>query len=123
MITAASRNRKSALFGSDYIRTDRDNEYLIVSRVTHLLQNALEKGDRLAEIKAVHTNTELWIAFATDISSTENKLPHKLKIDLLSLAVFSIRHGHNVLSKNASIEPLLDINRQIMKGLRGKVNK
>ena len=116
--------RKSRVeFGSDYVRTDRDNEYMVVSRVTRLLQNAVDSGDRLAEIRAAHSNNELWIALAADLASPGNALPDKLKASLISLAMFSIRHGRKVLNENASVGPLLEINMRIMKGLRGEVQE
>ena len=108
-------------FGSDHVRTDRDNEYMVVSRVTRLLQDAVDSGDRFAEIRATHANNELWIALAADLASPGNALPDQLKASLISLAMFSIRHGHKVLAENASIAPLLEINIRIMKGLRGEV--
>lgn len=108
-------------FGSDYVRTDRDNEYTVVSRVTRMLQNAVDDGDRWAEIRATHANNELWTALAADLASPGNALPDQLKANLISLAMFSIRHGHKVLAEDASISPLIDINMRIMKGLRGEV--
>lgn len=122
-MNSASFLKPRAQFGSDYVRTDRDNEYTVVSRVTRLLQNALDSGDDLAAIRATHANNELWIALAADLASPGNALPDELKAGLISLAMFSIRHGHKVLAENASIDPLIDINMQIMKGLRGEVQE
>ena len=122
MNSAPFRNPR-AQFGSDYVRTDRDNEYMVVSRVTRLLQNAVDSGDRLAEIRATHANNELWIALAADLASSGNALPDQLKASLISLAMFSIRHGRKVLNENASVGPLLEINMRIMKGLRGEVQE
>lgn len=110
-------------FGADHMRSDRDNEYMIVSRVTRLLQGALETGDVNDIIRAGHANTELWIALASDLASSGNTLPDQLKANLISLAIFSIKHGHRVLSEDASLQPLLDINLHIMKGLRGEVQR
>lgn len=107
-------------FGSNHIRTDRDNEYLAVSRVTRMLQSAQESGNGNETIRATHANSELWIALAADLATTGNMLPDQLKANLISLAIFSIKHGHRVLHEDASLEPLLDINLHIMKGLRGE---
>ena len=122
-MNSAQFRKPRAEFGSDYVRTDRDNEYMVVSRVTRLLQNAVDSGDRWSEIHATHSKNELWTALAADLASPGNALPDQLKANLISLAMFSIRHGHKVLVENASIAPLLDINIRIMKGLRGEVQE
>ena len=89
-MSAASFRKSQAEFGADYVRTDRDNEYMVVSRVTRMLQNARDHGDQFAIIRAVHTNTELWTALAADLASPGNALPDQLKAGLISLAIFSI---------------------------------
>ena len=122
-MNSASFRKTQGEFGSDYIRTDRDNEYMVISRVTRMLQNAVVSVDRMAEIHAAHANNELWTALAADLASSGNALPDQLKANLISLAIFSVRHGRKVLSENASIEPLLEINLRIMKGLRGEVQE
>jgi flagellar protein FlaF len=122
-VSAASFRKSQAEFGADYVRTDRDNEYMVVSRVTRMLQNARDHGDQFAIIRAVHTNTELWTALAADLASPGNALPDQLKAGLISLAIFSVQHGRKVMADNASIEPLLEINMRIMKGLRGEVQE
>lgn len=107
-------------FGSEQLRTDRDNEYLVVSRVTGLIQAALDATDRNKKIYAAQINNELWIFLADSLISPGNALPDDLKANLLSLAIFSTRHGQRVMLENASLEPLLYINRHIMKGLRDR---
>ena len=122
-MNSAPFRKSRAEFGSDYVRTDRDNEYMVVSRVTRLLQNAVDSGDRWSEIHATHSNNELWTALAADLASPGNALPDQLKANLISLAMFSMRDGDLVLVENASIAPLLEINIRIMKGLRGEVQE
>lgn len=108
-------------YGSNAIRTDRDNEYAIFSRVTRMLREADNDCRTPESIVAVHKNNELWTILATDLSSPENGLPDEIKAGLLSLAGFSVRHGRAVLNGKAKIKPLIDINISIMKGLRGEV--
>ena len=109
----------AAGFGSDIVRTDRDNEYDAFSRVTSMLQRAQNSSDRRSEIAAVDRNNQLWTILATDLSLADNKLSDELRAGLLSLASFALRHGHRVLLGQAKIDPLIDINQRIMKGLRG----
>lgn len=74
-MNSAPFRKSRAEFGSDYVRTDRDNEYMVVSRVTRLLQNAVDSGDRWVEIRATHSNNELWTALAADLASPGTPCP------------------------------------------------
>ena len=53
----------------------------------------------------------------TDCASTGNGLPEALRAQVMSVAIWVTRHSSNVLRENASIEPLIDVNRTIMEGL------
>ncbi len=103
-------------FMSEHIQTERDIEYDAFSRVSHALQNA--QPDSTALTAAVHMNTELWTLLANDLASPGNELPDQLKARLISLAIFSIRHGYRTLAGDASVGILIEINRSIMAGLR-----
>ncbi|MDQ7777598.1 flagellar biosynthesis regulator FlaF [Paracoccus aminovorans] len=120
-MTFASLKNQSAKFGSQHIRTERDQEYLAFSRITRQLQQALNTGERRAMIQAAYANNQLWTVLAADLAQPANALPEQVKAGLLSLAIFSIKRGQKVLSENASAEPLIEINLKIMKGLRGEV--
>lgn len=117
---AISPNRRGG-YGVDALRTERDTEYDAFSRITFAMRNAAGGTDAQEIIRAVHRNTELWTILATDLAQAGNALADELKARLLSLAQFSIRHGHAVLNGAANIDVLVDINIAIMKGLRGEV--
>lgn len=103
------------------VRTHRDAEYDVLSRVTRLLRQAELSGNRSETIAAVDKNNQLWTLWATDLADPGNGLPADLKAGLLSLAGFGLRQGHAVLARGANLRPLIDINLSIMKGLRGEV--
>lgn len=119
MNLAPLKSRKAA-FGSQHLRTARDNEYLAFSRITRQLQQAMESDDPRAVIEATYANNQLWTILAADLTHPANNLSEATKAGLLSLAIFSIKQGQRVLSENASAEALIDINIKIMKGLRGE---
>lgn len=105
-------------------RTDRGLEYKIFARVTHKLKS-LDESDksRFPELAAVVSeNSRLWGALATDLMSDANQLSPDLKARLISLAMFVSRHTLAVLAGRESVEPLIDINTSIMRGLRGNGN-
>ena len=106
-------------FGSEQVRTARGMEYDAFSRVTRQLQRALARQDSPAV--AAGANAQLWTVLASDLAEEDNALPAELRAGLLSLAIFSLRHGRAVMAQGASPQPLIDINLHVMKGLRGEV--
>lgn len=106
-------------YGINAVRTARDAEYDIFSRVTRMLREADTRAEQIA---ATYKNNELWTLLASDLANPENALPDELKANLISLAIFSIRHGSSVMQGEALVQPLIDINMSMMKGLRGSVD-
>jgi flagellar biosynthesis activator protein FlaF len=100
----------------------RRTEYRVFAQVTHRLARAAEGGPRafprLAE--ALHENLGLWNVLAIDLADPRNALPQGLRAELLSLAVFTVRHTACVLERKGDPHVLIDINSAIMRGLRGE---
>ena len=107
-------------YGAQTIRTDRDTEYDVISRVTRMLRQAGDDGLSPDATMAIHKNNELWALLAGDLAHPGNTLPDEIKAGLLSLAGFALRHGQVVLGGGGSIKPLVDINLSVMRGLRGE---
>lgn len=106
--------------GTTAIRTPRDVEYDAFSRITAALKNAQANSDTVIRVAAVHQNSTLWNTLLADLSSPGNALPSGLRGDLISLALFSVRHGLKVMSDGADIAALIDVNLSVMRGLRGE---
>ena len=75
--------RAGSPFSTKQIRTDRDNEYDAFARVTRRLKVADVAGRGAVACEAVHMNTQLWSALATDLALPDNALPDALKAQLL----------------------------------------
>lgn len=105
------------------VRTDRGTEYAAFARVTSSLKSVDEQDKSAfpALAEAVFDNQRLWGLLARDLSGDANALPIELRAQLLSLAEFVRKHSYAVLGGRASVEPLVDINTSIMRGLRGAV--
>ena len=101
-------------------RTPRSVEYEAVARITHRIRLAQQEGERgiPALVEALHVNRKLWTIFAADVADADNTLPSNLKADLFSLAEFTRHHTSKVLARQAPVEPLLEVNTAIMRGLR-----
>ena len=83
------------------------------------MQQAINLSDHALLIEAVNTNVSLWTTLASDLAQPGNRLPNRLKADLLSLAIYSIKCSHRTLLAASQADILIDINKCIMRGLRG----
>lgn len=101
-------------------RTPRRIEYEALARMSSQLRGAADSGPAgfgaLAE--AVHDNRKLWSVFALHAASSGNPLPEGLKANILYLAEFTRQHSSKVLARRAGVDPLLDVNAAVMRGLR-----
>ena len=101
-------------------KTPGKMEYDVVARVTFKLKEAAKRGKRgfpqLAE--AIHENRAMWTIFATDVASDGNELPQELRAQIFYLAEFTQHHSAKVLSGDANVRPLLEVNAPILRGLR-----
>ncbi|MCW9042520.1 MAG: flagellar biosynthesis regulator FlaF [Pseudopelagicola sp.] len=99
----------------------RSVEYDAVARITRQLRNASRKGATGFSdlVQAVHMNRRLWTLFATNVADTDNALPDSLRAQLFYLAEFTQAHSEKILSGEASVRPLLEINMAVLRGLRG----
>lgn len=104
------------------IRTDRDTEYNAFAKITHRLKAASAQGKfGFADlVGALHDNRKLWTMLAMDVANKANPLPKELRARVVFLAEFTQRHSSLVLAKKATVEPLIDINTAIMRGLRNE---
>ena len=98
----------------------RATEYRLFGKVTGALidaQKANASGGPLME--AVDWNRRLWHTLATDCMDDRNQLPKDLRAKIVSLSLWVNRYSKQVTRKGATIDPLIEINRTIMQGLKG----
>jgi flagellar biosynthesis activator protein FlaF len=119
-VTALDQARAAYGVSAHAIRTPRDTEHDALSRVTGALRRAQDGGAASFPdfARAVHDNRALWTVFATDLAGEGNGLPKPLRGRLLSLAIFVEAHSSKVLRGTATVDPLVDINLAVMRGLR-----
>ena len=91
-------------------------EHRALARVNGMLVSGAEKGG-VALAEACHMNRMLWTIFQSDLALPGNALPDALKAQLISLSMWVQRYTAKVLFENASIDPLVSVNRSIMEGL------
>ena len=80
------------------------------------LMEGKEKGGR-ALVDPCYLNQQLWTALMIDLALPQNALPEDLKARLISIAIWVQRYTPTVMSSGASVEPLINVNRNILEGL------
>lgn len=99
------------------VRTARGTEYDAFAKVTHRLKSLCRKRNFPDFAKALHDNRQLWNILAIDVADQENALPQQLRAQIFYLAEFTSQHTSKVLGQDAEVQPLVDINFAIMRGL------
>jgi flagellar biosynthesis activator protein FlaF len=85
-----------------------------------LIQAGRRPGDYGPYAKALEFNRTLWTVVQADVADAANPLPDDVKNDLLSLSLFVDRQTVKALAEPAfaSLEPLIEIDRNLARGLR-----
>ena len=105
--------------GASPLRSGRSVEHQLFSETTARLSQASNNRQRdfPAFVEAVHANRAVWLHLASQVAEDENNLPKELRARLFYLAEFTTAHSRKVLSGTAEIQPLIDINTAVMRGL------
>ena len=85
---------------------------------TGLSSGAGSGGDFAARMLALYENEKFWRQIAVDLAGDGNRLPDGLRASMISIAGFVISHSAKIRAGQASVQPLLDINLSIIRGLR-----
>jgi flagellar protein FlaF len=98
----------------------RETEYRLFGEVTRSLMAAAEDGamDTQARVAALDWNRRLWTTLASDCSRADNALPVGVRAQIISLSLWVSRHTSAVIRQEESFQPLIEVNRSIMEGLR-----
>jgi flagellar biosynthesis activator protein FlaF len=100
----------------DQVEDPRAAELRMLSRVTGMLLDGGKQGGRFLT-EACFYNRKLWTIFQADLADPANQLPEAVKANLISLSIWVQKYTGQVL-KGAPVQPLIDVNRSIMDGLR-----
>ncbi|MEM9809762.1 MAG: flagellar biosynthesis regulator FlaF [Pseudomonadota bacterium] len=101
----------------------REIERKVFIQVTGELERAAREASHplsAPALDALSRNQKLWGELMFDCAYKDNPLPAQLKAGIISLALFVDRHTPDVISGDKTIEPLLEINRNIIRGLAGQ---
>jgi flagellar protein FlaF len=103
-------------------KSDQDTEYEIVLRITRQLKDGFDKRhENFSEfMSSLHRNRELWSTFSVDVLSDGNKLSPDLKAGILYLSEFIRTYSSRVIREELSIDPLIEVNLSVLRGLSNK---
>ena len=103
------------------LKTPRSIEYDLLARATQRLAAAwVSRKERFhLLVTALEENQRIWLTLATDVADSGNGLPAKLRAQLFYLYEFTAQHSKVVRDGKGSVEVLIDINKAVMRGLRG----
>ncbi|MFZ5834364.1 MAG: flagellar biosynthesis regulator FlaF [Pseudomonadota bacterium] len=97
----------------------RNTEYRLFTEITRDLIAAQQRGVVDAGmVEALDRNRRLWIALATDCADDNNLLPKEIRASIISLSIWVQKYSREVTRKGEDISDLIEINRNIMKGLK-----
>lgn len=105
------------------LRTPRATEYELFAEITAGLVRAQASSEARgggafpALADAVQRNRKLWTVLAVQVADPANALPAPLRAQLFYLSQFVDQHSRAVLN-GGDPEPLVEINRTVMIGLR-----
>jgi flagellar protein FlaF len=95
-------------------------EYRVFGKITGALIEAEKSGKSggpLAE--AIDRNRKLWRTLASDCLDDRNKLPSEVRAQIVSLSLWVSKYSKQVTRYGAPMQPLIEVNRNIMQGLQG----
>ena len=96
----------------------RDIEYRLLAQVTGAMIDAKYAKEVKPKIEAVLWNSRVWSALRVDLYDEKNQLPEQLRGSLISLSLWIERETHAIMDGDGDMEALIDINRNIMAGLK-----
>jgi len=97
----------------------RQTEYRLFGQVTGALIDAQKRnlvGGPLVE--AIDWNRRLWRTLAADCMDDRNKLTQDVRAKIISLSLWVAKYSRSVTREKAPLDPLIEINRNIMQGLQ-----
>jgi flagellar protein FlaF len=97
----------------------RQGEAAVMIRLTRRLEEAEHSADLIA---ALDENRRFWAKLMAHVSDDANELPVVERARLISIGNWVGRFSSQVIAGKAERDPLIDINRTIIAGLRKQVN-
>ena len=103
--------------------TPREREAALLIKAAAKLQRTKAPDATAEELDGALTfNRKIWTLFVGELLSDDHEMPKDLRQNLVNLGVFTFNKTLEIMMdpKNKSVDSLININRNIAEGLRGK---
>lgn len=109
----------------------RDIERRVLSRINAKLQELAQNFDAAdpatrivsSELReAVWENQRFWMTIKADLATPQNELGTEIRATLISLAMWIDKQAGKVLANEGNLQPMVDVNNNIIAGLSGQRN-
>src|SRR5580658_10003494 len=101
------------------VEDPRATEYRLFGQVTGALLDAKSAGAIGAPlVEAIDWNKRLWRTLAADCMDDRNALAQDVRAKIISLSLWVSKYSRRVTREKAPLDPLIEINRNIMQGLQ-----
>ena len=97
----------------------QEAEIVAFTRVNAELSGA---ADRIAELKALHRNHQLWSLLVRDVAMDGNRLPPALKDQLATLGLWSMQYSLAAMSRELPVSALTTVNANMIEALRAQLD-
>ena len=103
------------------VEDPRATEYRLFGQVTGALLDVKSTGAvGTPLVEAIDWNRRLWRTLAADCMDDRNSLTQDVRAKIISLSLWVAKYSRNVTRDKAPLDPLIEINRNIMQGLQSR---
>ena len=105
------------------IKSNIETEVELLLDITRKLRSSeLDRRNEFSSFaNAIYKNRKIWTIFASNVTHSENKLPADLKANIFYLSEFVHVYSQRVLKDELDIDPLIEVNAAVLRGLTRKV--
>ena len=106
----------------------RDIEAAVLTKAAHKLKTCQEHWDTADRNElldeALKFNQRIWSIFQSELSSEDNPLPNKMRLDIIRLSAFIDRRIFETMADPSpdKLKIIIDINNNLAAGLRGSAS-
>lgn len=102
------------------VRTGKDLEHQLFREVTAELSRAAAPDAPFPGlVEALERNRRVWTHVAASVAAPDNALPEDLRARLFYLSEFVTHQTRRLLRREGEVQPLIDLNLSVMRGLSG----
>jgi flagellar protein FlaF len=96
----------------------QETEILAFGLCNARLSKAKDKRERIEALNKTH---QLWSLLVRDLASVGNNLPDHIKSQLIDLGFWAMQYSVSAAAHDMSVQPLIDVNRNVADGLRAQI--